>query len=408
MSQEALTLDELRNAVRGTAAAFRSVAELQPAGGRGDKVFPPTYEGSKYAMEKRRLPGIEEPVDCVVLDSVQSQANRMELALLDAWEAKRISLPVLTVDFGGNNLEKVLRITSLEMPHRIADAILRDSLLDGKPFRKSSAGKRLDNVDVKNATALFELCPSALLFGMWDSTGPKGGLGAKFARAVVSEIVGYHAQTGRRTSSRIDPLQVQKAAGPLYVAETKDGIHWTLDHQNAVKDSKGNPKKIGKDGAPSEANLGNITPTIADGGVTISHAIQTTVISLPALRRLRFPLDNRQQDPRVDLAARTALAALALCAAELAREAGYDLRSRCQLVPTRDVKWELLLRPDEEPRRFRFSGEDSLNLFDQALKNALPTGLPWQAEELRLQPSSELVELVRKSQELAAQSVEEV
>ena len=57
-------------------------------GGAGDKVFPPTYavaEGAenKYAIEERRMPGTGEIVRSVVLDSVASQANRFELALLD-------------------------------------------------------------------------------------------------------------------------------------------------------------------------------------------------------------------------------------------------------------------------------------------------------------------------------------
>jgi len=401
-----LTLEELRNAVSGTTAAFRCVTKLQPVGGPADKVFPPTYEGGKYALEQRRLPEEEELVDCVLLDSVQSQANRMEMALLDAWEAKLMSLPVLTVDFAGNDLEKPLRITSLEMPHRIADAILRDSLLDGKPFRKSSQGERLDQVDVKNATALFELCPTALIFGMWDSTGPKGGSGAKFARAMVSEIVGFHVQTGTRTSSRIDPLQIQKAAGPLYVAAGKDGIHWTLDDQRASKVPKGNSRKIGKDGAPAVANLGNLPPRTEDGGVTISHAVQTTVLSLPALRRLRFPLNEQKPNPEAEVAARTALAALALCAAELARETGYDLRSRCQLVAMEPSEWEMLGRPGQAPRRFELSAETSVQLFSQALEKALKKKLPWKEKEIKLQPSPELVELVRKSQQLASLSVE--
>ena len=55
-----------------------------------------------------------ELVDCVLLDSVQSQANRMELALLEAWRRKEIPLPVITVDFSGNHLENEMRITSLE------------------------------------------------------------------------------------------------------------------------------------------------------------------------------------------------------------------------------------------------------------------------------------------------------
>ena len=80
----------------------------------------------------------------------------------------------------------------------------------------------------------------------------------------------------------------------------------------ADKDKKG-PVKLGKDGKPSEANHGNVTPTIADrGGVTISKAVQTTVLSLPGLRRLRFPL-NGKSSPKTDDAARTALAALGLC-----------------------------------------------------------------------------------------------
>ena len=79
-----LTLEDLNRAVVGRAAAFRSRATLQPAGGPGDKVFPPTYAGAVYATEKRRFPDRDEPVDCVLLDSVQSQANRMEEALQQA------------------------------------------------------------------------------------------------------------------------------------------------------------------------------------------------------------------------------------------------------------------------------------------------------------------------------------
>jgi CRISPR-associated protein Csb1 len=85
MSVSPLTIEDLREAIAGHTAAFRAVTELQPAAGAGDKIFPPTYEGGTYAFEKRYVPGEPEPVDCVLIDSVQSQANRMELALLHAW-----------------------------------------------------------------------------------------------------------------------------------------------------------------------------------------------------------------------------------------------------------------------------------------------------------------------------------
>lgn len=96
---ETLTLRALKAAVRGSAAAFRCVTDYQPAGGPGDKVFPPTYEGGRYATEQRIDPETGEVQDCVLLDSVQSQANRMELALLEAHRNGAASLPLLVTRF---------------------------------------------------------------------------------------------------------------------------------------------------------------------------------------------------------------------------------------------------------------------------------------------------------------------
>ena len=101
-------------------------------------------------------------------------------------------------------------MTVLEAPHRLADAIFRDSLLDGTLFRLSDAGRAVTEAQPQNATALFRYSPTGLLFGMWDSTGPKGGLGSKFQRAYVSEIIGLDAQIGKKVSSRLDPLQIEK------------------------------------------------------------------------------------------------------------------------------------------------------------------------------------------------------
>ena len=183
-----MNLDTIHKAVSGTAAAFRSRTRLQPAGGEGDKVFPPTYAGAVYAKEDRQINGAKVPY--VLLDSVQAQANRLEEALQRALDTGVLkNVPVLNVDFTGIGLlDEVGRVSSLEAPHRIADAILRDSLHDGQPFRKSELGKSLDQASLQNATPLYKLCPTARIFGLWDSTGPKGGLGAKFQRATVWPI----------------------------------------------------------------------------------------------------------------------------------------------------------------------------------------------------------------------------
>lgn len=416
-----MTLKLLQEAVSGSAAAFRCRTELQPAGGQGDKVFPPTYAGAVYAKEQRRVPGREEPVDCVLLDSVQSQANRMEEALQQAMDEGRLKIPVIEVDFSGNGLlTEIGKVTSLQAPHRIADAILRDSLLDGTPFRESPVGEKIGQVSPANATALFEICPTALLFGMWDSTGPKGGLGAKFARAMVSEIIGIDAIHGVKTSSRIDPLQIVLQAGPLYKSATGKG--WTLDEGNAAKEKKGTPLKLGKDGKPSEANHGNVTPDLVNrrdknkklitdergnpipvGGVTVSSAEQMTVLSLPALRRLKFPADDGKIDAMWNEAGRTVLAALGLCAAALAAEKGFDLRSRCLLWPSEPHVWEILDKPGEEPAIFSLSADAAIELLNEAVSAAGKMGLKWNAQPLVLKPSPQLVALLKRSQELAAQ-----
>lgn len=391
-----LDLQMLQQAVGGFAAAFRCVTDYQPTGGQGDKVFPPTYDGGRYATEERLDPETGEIRKCVLLDSVQSQANRMELALLEAHRTGAVSLPLLATRFDHEKLLKKFTVTSLEAPHRVADALFRDSLLNGLVFRKSDKGSVLDTADIRNATGMFGLCPTALVFGLWDSTGPRGGLGAKFQRALVSEIVGYDAIPGVRTSSRIDPAQIMLDAGPLYTrkSEREDAPHWTLNPQQG----RGKLKRTGK---PSEAVHGNVTPSVSDGGFTLSRARQTTTLSLAVLRRLRFPLNGAaDSDAETDLAARTVLAALGLAAGTLAR-IDTDLRSRCHLFAMSTPMWELLERPSEQTTEYSLDPDAALSLLRESVEEAKKSGLPWEGE-IDLTPSHELVELVRRSQELAA------
>src|SRR5579871_3701053 len=173
-SVQPLMFDQLRSAVAGSAAAFRLTLKLEAV---SPKVFPPTYEGGKYAVERRFIPGYkfidpetnrEGPVPCVLLDSVPSQANRMELMLQDAWEGGEIDLPVVSADFEAAENPGVRKITSLQAPHRVADAILRDSLRGKQKFRQSDVGKELDQVSLGYATPLLKYAPHCLVFGMWD------------------------------------------------------------------------------------------------------------------------------------------------------------------------------------------------------------------------------------------------
>ncbi len=393
-----LSYDDLKTAVAGSAAAFRLTLKLEAV---SPKVFPPTYEGGKYATEDRNING--QKIPCVLLDSVPSQANRMELALQDAIDGGLFQLPLVLVNFAAVDNPGLPKITSLQAPHRIADAILRDSTIgEGKKppkFRESEIGKELDKLSTGYATPLLGYAPHCLVFGMWDSTGPRGGLGVKFARALVSEIIGVNAVKGCKTSSRIDPLNIRVNSGVLFAAK---GGGWTLDESNAQKE-KSKAVKLGKDGKPSEANHGNVTPTISDGGFTIDYAEQTTVLSLPALRRLRFPAKSGEKSaPEGDNAARTYLAALGLLGATLAVEAGYDLRSRCLLRATNAVTWHLLGKPGDADKPFALDKIAAIELYNKALTAVQKAKLPVHLEEIVLTPSDDLVTLVKKSMELAA------
>ncbi|MCC7170918.1 MAG: type I-U CRISPR-associated protein Cas7 [Planctomycetes bacterium] len=406
-----LDLAKLRDLVAGAAVALRGVARLEPAGGPGDKVFPPTHAvdekskapGAKYAFETRRIGG--QDVTCVLIDSVQSQANRMEEALQSLWDDKKIALPVVSVDFSLVAPE-VGRVTSLTAPHRIADALLRDSLVrdSGQLFRLSDIGKSFADASSKNATALFKVCPTGLVFGLWDSTGPRGGLGAKFQRALVSEIVGLNAARGSKTASRIDPLNILKKAADIYIA-ADDNERWTTEVEKAKKydkddkgHKKGDPIGFGKEGKPSEVNHGNVTPTIDSvaGGVTIDEANHSVVLSLAGLRRLAFAEGAAE--------ARTVLAALGLLAVLASERRGHDLRSRCLLVPKNGCALKLQsIGPGGETTPLELDFASALKLYNDSLA-ALPPSMKFEKAPgealVELTPSPKLADLVKRSRAL--------
>lgn len=423
--------DRLVHAVQHD-AAIRRVRRLQPTGGPGDKIFPPTYPGernasARHVFETRRIGGAN--VLCVLVDSVQSQANRLEEALLHARRRSEIAFPAIAVDFTGTEVADIGEITTLDAPHRVFDAIVRDAQLGKKVFRETAEGKSLIQAKPNAASAVYELSPTALVFGAWNSTGEGGGVGAKFPRAIVSEIVGIGVATewnaateeekpsGQRPGSRIDPLGIRSGVR-VYKLASGD---WTLDKPEPEAEPEKATKRGAKEGEkpakpkedskakepkalkPSEINHSNIRPSVQPLGVSVDYLQHTLVISMAALRRLHFPVSGKTSG-EIDAHAQATLAALALAATLAQDRAGYFLRSRCDLVLDAN-----------EPAGFEIvhadgTSEDLSLSFDEAAKvvSALAgktkgLGLVWRAEDLRLAPLAQLVELVKRSREKALQ-----
>ena len=402
-------------------AALRRVQRLQPVGGTGDKLFPPTYPPPpgarrdappRHVFERRRVNGGD--IWCVLIDSVQSQANRLEEALLAAADPGGIRIPYVTVDFQGAGLEPLERITSLDAPHRIYDAILRDSLMDGEPFMRSPPGRRLAAAQPTDATALLELSPTALLFGAWHSQGEGGGLGAKFPRALLSEIMGIDTPVEgipnqrEREVARIrlhDGAQImvdevpkprageveprsrpadRKSDRPLGRPQHhKGGSGWSPDQ----KEAGARAKKV----RPSEINHGN-APTVQPLGVTCAYAEHRAVITLAGLRRLRFGSDERNN------AGRALIAALGLVALAEQDAGGYALRSRCDLVCDGSAPLELV-RADGSTETVDLDRQQARALYSDAYARAESAGFRF--ESIVLTPQDKLVEIVRRSRELA-------
>lgn len=418
-----LTFDQLLASVAGEHVAIRVRTSLQPAGGPDEKIFPATYgvpdnAVTKYAVDETRDAEGKVVQRDVLVDSVAAQAHHLSSALLDGLDAGELSFPDPYVDFTvDDDLVDLDRVTTLTASHRIADAVFRDSLLHGTLFRLTDEGREITEARPAAATGLYRYSPTALLFGMWDSTGPKGGLGSKFQRCIVSEIVGFDADLGVTVSSRIDPLQIEKKGATIYEASDPDEV-WVLDPERA-RQEKGKPVPYGKGegekGRPSQINHGNVTPSIIDqaGGVRVGRIEQIAVLSLAGLRKLRFPIGTdgrpieRERRREAETAARTAIAALGVAALAYQVALDYDLRSRCLLVPTHEPHLELLGRTGGDPEEARLDRSVAASLLAQAAAHAAEQGLGWAEESLRLEPTPKLIELIKRSRAVTRDEVAE-
>lgn len=166
--------------------------KLLPIEGEGGVIFPPTYADVGYNIDS-----LPDGTRVATIDSVGSQANRMEPALKAAKPGEPDNplaklVPQIDITYGN---EKVVSI--LEAGHRLGDALIRSSEL------KDEAKKAFELfLDVGDASALAKLAPTSLVFGVWDSRDTQ----AKLPRIVQSVIRAWDVAELTRSAQYGPPI----------------------------------------------------------------------------------------------------------------------------------------------------------------------------------------------------------
>lgn len=366
------------------ASAITLRANLIPAGSMPDDgklfVLPPTYADIGHLASAVREDGTHQ---YILIESTQSWANRLE-ELLDRPE---VGVGALQVAAAG----RVLSVN--ELPHRIFDALLRDSELSGQPFRATPLGKSLTEARADNATALLENAPGTLLFGAWDSfAGAKMGA-AKWPAALSGQIIGFDALQTKKAGIRMDPMNIAKDAVTGYKSESR-AEGWTIDETRAVKDAKGKPVALEK---ASEIGHGHILAALANKGAWVNSIELRSSLSLTRLRRYHFPVAGTISAV-ADAAAQTYLAALGLWLMHTRLVAGLALRAGAELDATRA---DFVLRtPLQADTPLPVTLESTGQALQQALDAAKAVGFTFAAPAM-FAASERLEKLIQTSEALS-------
>ena len=372
-----ISLPHLLDACRpGGASVLTSVTPLEPAAGPHASVAPAKFLEGKgrtakpvFAYERRFWDG--EAVTAVLIDSKQSQSNRLEAAVSAAIADQDPVLartPRIELRFEDGQV-----YSDIDLPHRAFDGQIRAGTINGEPATAAQEYRELRNATVADARPLLERSPITLLLGGWDASRKTHA--GRYRSLLVGEIIGILSDQGRdpevnqskRGGARIDPLG---ARIQLDQAE-REAI---ADVQKSELSDKAYTNSYGKDGKSSSLGLGGIPPSLEQlGGVTCRAIIRSHVLSFAALRSLRF--DSPTQEG--DVACRALLAALALNG--LARsDAELLLRANCDLVEAGPAVVTLDKRYGQKENFEPLSIEQAQELLSAAIDNAVQAAnLTW-------------------------------
>ncbi len=370
---------------------IRIDADLEPLSGPGGPVKPAVYEGGNYQLDRRwASPGDAEATPVIVIDNVPSQANRLEQALRRDREASSIPEFILDLSELGSLPAHLPRsLSSLDFPHRNADAYLRDATLGDADFIKTDTGQAIFGATAQECGPLMSWFPQALLYGFWQSHLGRKRHNHKHARAWVSEIIGWQPAS---TETRVlglkgDPLNLN--TDEPVSSDPDDRTIWGIG---------GEKVEGGKSDRLSELGHGQVPfmgSDAAASAVSFQRVTQRATVSFAQLRRVSLGRDASRE---ADAAARALLVALGLHAHQLAFGHAFALRSGADLRPaTTTVTW--LGSAGDETCDIG-GAEATRDLLTIARTHAESVGVPldgWGQPPMMLRPGDALAKAIRST-----------
>lgn len=298
--------------------------KLLPVEDEGGVIFPPTYAGIGYNIDK-----LEDGTKIALVDSVGAQANRIEPIFLHEPYAKLV--PQIDIQYGEDEQGDPKTVSLLEAGHRLGDAVVRSSKApeegdvhpENEPWDLAHEAKKAFEayLDRGDATPIAKIAPTSLVFGVWDSRDTE----AKLPRLVQSTIRAWDVSPLTRSAQYTPTLEYKKLDPDLGI-ETKEG---TSEGEPVQKDKK-------KKDELAQRGYIHVPATEQHGGVVArGDIVREVTVNLVALRRL---------DGEEGQALRRYILGLSLVAAAEPPEA--FLRQGCLLTPNPEHKavWELIDR----------------------------------------------------------------
>ena len=230
--------------VGGGPSALVMREHLAPVEGAGDPFFPPTYAGTGSDGSSYCIDTLSDGTRICLVDSVGSQANRMEPVFAKPPYDSLVPQITITAGTQKRNL--------CEVGHRAGDALLRHSDIYPRVSKALAALK-----DDGDARELARVAPTSLVFGVWDSRKTQ----VKAPRIVSSVIRAYDIEELTRSAQYFPPVDYRE--------------------KNLLGDDPSENEKrseFGFNEAPATNQPGGI---IAKGGIR-----RDVVVNLVAMRRL--------------------------------------------------------------------------------------------------------------------------